>query len=151
MPWVIAGDFNEMLIREDKFGGNLININKALQFQECLDICRMIDIGFSGPRFTWSNRWPFTHLVLERIDRAFVNAEWSSIFPKVAVLHLEKMHSNHYPIKVCFKNNREFHSPRPFRFQLMWLSHPIFLNVVKEAWNNPSFLLTSFGHFHQQG
>ena len=38
---------------EDKFGGNLININRALRFQECLDICRMIDIGFSGPCFTW--------------------------------------------------------------------------------------------------
>ena len=48
------------------------------------------------------------------------------------------MHLDHCPIKVCFENNREFHPPRPFWFQLMWLSHPMFLNVVKEAWNNPS-------------
>lgn len=67
-----------------------------------------------------------------------MNAEWSFIFPEAAVLHLKKMHLDHCPIKVCFENNREFHPPRPFRFQLMWLSHPMFLNVVKEAWNNPS-------------
>lgn len=63
MPWVIAGDFNEVLIGDDKFEGNPINMNKALWFQECLDICRMIDIGFSGPRFTWSNRRRLSHLV----------------------------------------------------------------------------------------
>ena len=30
LPWVIASDFNEVLIREDKFEGRPININKAL-------------------------------------------------------------------------------------------------------------------------
>ena len=75
MPWVIVGDFNKVLIGDDKFGGNLININRALRFQECLDICKMIDIGFSSPRFTWSNCRPLTHLVQEKIDKAFVNAE----------------------------------------------------------------------------
>ncbi|XP_075662889.1 uncharacterized protein LOC142632339 [Castanea sativa] len=53
MPWVITEDFNEVLMGEDKFGGSLVNINRALRFQDCLNNCRMIDIGFSGPRFTW--------------------------------------------------------------------------------------------------
>lgn len=140
MPWVIAGDFNEVLMGEEKFGGNPISMNGALQFQECLDICRMIDIGFSGPRFTWSNCWPLSHLVQERIDRAFVNANWSAIFLEAAVLHLEKLHSNHCPIKVCFGNNREFHPPRSFQFQPMWLSHPMFPSIVKDAWHNPPSL-----------
>lgn len=30
MPWVIAGDFNEVLIGEEKFGGNPISMNRAL-------------------------------------------------------------------------------------------------------------------------
>ncbi|XP_075670153.1 uncharacterized protein LOC142639911 [Castanea sativa] len=51
-PWVIAGDYNEVLIGEDKYGGRPVNINRALRFQDCLDTCRMIDIGFSGTRFT---------------------------------------------------------------------------------------------------
>ena len=60
VSWVIAGDFNEVLMGDDKFGGSSINIDRALRFQECMDICRMINIGFSGPRFTWSNRRPYT-------------------------------------------------------------------------------------------
>ena len=52
LPWVIAGDFNEVLTGSDKFGGKPVNISRALKFQECLDICKMIDIGFSGAHYT---------------------------------------------------------------------------------------------------
>ena len=63
LPWIMAGDFNEVLIGEDKFGGRLINISRAINFQECLNACGMIDLGFCGPQFTWTNRQPFTQLV----------------------------------------------------------------------------------------
>ena len=76
-----------------------------------------------------------------------MNAEWSSNFPEATVLHLEKMHLDHCFIKVCFENIREFHPPRPFRFQPMWLSHPMFPNVVKEAWNNPSSVQQALSSF----
>ena len=32
LPWVIAGDFNEMLSGDEKFGGNPISISRALKF-----------------------------------------------------------------------------------------------------------------------
>jgi len=56
MPWVIAGDFNEPLNDVDKFGGRVISVNRSLLFKECLDKCNMVDLGFSSPRFTWTNR-----------------------------------------------------------------------------------------------
>ncbi|XP_075663223.1 uncharacterized protein LOC142632765 [Castanea sativa] len=59
LPWVIAGNFNEVLIGGDKFGGRPVNISQAIRFLECLDICKMIDIRFSGARYTWSNNRPF--------------------------------------------------------------------------------------------
>ena len=84
-PWVMAGDFNEVLMGEDKFRGTSVNISRALRFQDCLDSCRMIDIGFFGTRFTWSNQRPLMNLIQERIDRVFVNAEWNGLFPEVSV------------------------------------------------------------------
>lgn len=65
LPWILATDFNEVLTGEDKLGGRAVNIHRALKFKECLDKCRMIDLGFSGPRYTWSNRRPLTHLIKE--------------------------------------------------------------------------------------
>ena len=56
MSWVIAGDFNEPLVEEDKFGGRAVSVSRSLLFKECLDKCNMIDIRFFGPWFTWSNR-----------------------------------------------------------------------------------------------
>ena len=33
LPWVIAGDFNEPLLSEDKFGGRSMNVNRSLLFK----------------------------------------------------------------------------------------------------------------------
>ena len=52
LSWAIASDFNEILMSDDKFGDRTININRALRFQDCLDNCKMLDIRFTGPRFT---------------------------------------------------------------------------------------------------
>lgn len=56
LPWLLIGDFNEPLVSSDKYGGRAVNINNSLQFKECLDRCNMVDLGFSGPRYTWTNK-----------------------------------------------------------------------------------------------
>ena len=73
LPWVMAGDFNKPLIKEDKYRGRAVSVNRSLLFKECLDKCSMIDIGFTGARFTWTNKSPIQSLIQERIDRFFVN------------------------------------------------------------------------------
>ena len=82
LPWAIVGDFNEILMSDDKFGGRTVNINRALRFQDCLDNCKMLDIEFTGPRFTQSNRRPMTQLIQERIDRVFINTGGMCCFLK---------------------------------------------------------------------
>ena len=32
LPWVIVGDFNEMLDGEDKFRGRRVNLSRAMKF-----------------------------------------------------------------------------------------------------------------------
>lgn len=68
LPWIITGDFNEMIPREDKFGGRLVSISKTINFHECLNTCGMINLGLSSPRYTWTNRQPLPHLTQERIE-----------------------------------------------------------------------------------
>ncbi|GLT46390.1 hypothetical protein SLA2020_201450 [Shorea laevis] len=73
LPWLIVGDFNKKLTSSDKRGGNPISLHRATMFKECLDTCSMIDLGFSGPKVTWSNLKNPTHLIQARIDKAFAN------------------------------------------------------------------------------
>lgn len=72
-----------------------------------LDTCRLIDIGFSGPRFMWSNHRPLIDLIQERIDKVFVNAEWNIIYLEALVKHLERVQSSHCPILVCLDQNHQ--------------------------------------------
>lgn len=80
LPWLVLGDVNEVLCGEDKFGGRLVNINRAFEFKECLDLCNLQDLGFSSPKFTWSNLRQVTELILERIDCYFGNLSWRIAF-----------------------------------------------------------------------
>ena len=68
----MIGDFNEVLGGEDKFGGNQINLNRALEFKKCLDSCNFVDLGFVGPKYTWTNKRKISNLILERLDRLLI-------------------------------------------------------------------------------
>ncbi|XP_075636620.1 uncharacterized protein LOC142608841 [Castanea sativa] len=98
LSWVIAGDFNEPLSSADKFGGRVVNSSRSLLFKECLEKCNMVDLGFSGPRFTWTNRREVQNLIKERIDRFFVNPNWCLLYPEARITHLTRCHSDHCPV-----------------------------------------------------
>lgn len=53
LPRIMMEDFNEDLLSNEKFGGHPVNTRRALRFQECLDACNMIDMGFNGAKYTW--------------------------------------------------------------------------------------------------
>ncbi|KAK7852451.1 hypothetical protein CFP56_039082 [Quercus suber] len=116
MAWVIAGEFNEPLVEDDKFGGRTVSMNRSLQFKDCLDKCNMVDLGFSGPRFTWSNGRELSMLIQERIDRFFVNIVWYSNFPEAKVTHLTRCHSDHCPVLLETTQHFQLQLPKPFRF-----------------------------------
>ena len=67
LPWIIGGDFNEMLSSDDKFSGRPIIPTRALLFKECLDDYNMADLGFQGPRFIWTNKHDITSLIQDWI------------------------------------------------------------------------------------
>lgn len=69
-PWLEAGDFNDILSQKYKWGG--ISYSRKIIFINCIDECQLLDLGFMGSRYTWSNllrRSP--GFILERLDRCF--------------------------------------------------------------------------------
>ncbi|KAH7867325.1 hypothetical protein Vadar_031984 [Vaccinium darrowii] len=98
LPWLLLGDCNQVLTSEDKFGGNPVNSARANLFKDCLDTCGMLDLGFSGSRYTWSNLRTTRGLIQERLDRCWSNAAWKFQFPNTIVRHLPRTHSDHCPV-----------------------------------------------------
>ena len=147
LPWIMMGDFNEVLMGSKKFKGRPVNIRRALKFQDCLDACGMIDMGFSGAKYIWSNLRCITDLIQKRLDRSFYNAAWKLLYPEAIVKHLVRVNFDHCPILIKLEESITLNLPRPFRFQPIWLSHPNFPNVVRGAWSNTKRLndaITSF-------
>ena len=99
--------FDEVLCGEDKFGGNQVNLNRALEFKECLDECNMIDLGFAGPKYTWTNHRPITSLILERIDRCFANSGWRLLYSEAIVTHLPRTFSDHCLVLMELSKDRK--------------------------------------------
>ncbi|KAJ8769183.1 hypothetical protein K2173_000958 [Erythroxylum novogranatense] len=51
-PWLLVGDFNEMLGPEDKWGDAPFDYRRCLRFQQWVSCCQLVDLGFSGPTYT---------------------------------------------------------------------------------------------------
>lgn len=54
--WALAGygDLNELYCCADKNGGSLIG--KVNDLRRWVDSCGMIDLGYQGPDYTWTNK-----------------------------------------------------------------------------------------------
>ena len=135
MPWIIFGDFNECLSSEDKLGGQPVSMFRTQRFKECLDSCNMIDLGFHGPKFTWTNKRELTHLIQIRLDRCFANQSWRTCYLEASVQHLSRLHSDHCSVLLSLQHPTPRIRVRPFPCQPMWLSHPDFSRVVEDAWS----------------
>ena len=52
MPWIVFGDFNEILNSDEKLGWLDRDARQMERFRECLSNCNLFDTGFVGQRFT---------------------------------------------------------------------------------------------------
>lgn len=102
----------------------------------------MIDLGFSGPRFTWSNLRPALGHVKERLDRALSNADWRLLFPEAIVQHLPRTYSDHCPLLVDL-SGIPIPNPhlRPFRFEACWLLDDRYKDLVNQVWHQSNLSL----------
>ncbi|KAF7814603.1 reverse transcriptase [Senna tora] len=91
LPWVVCGDFNEMLHQDEKWGGNPASLNRIKEFKECVEKSELTDLWFIGQKYTWFNKRSDGAMIFERIDRFLANAEWIQLFPEALNYHLPRM------------------------------------------------------------
>ncbi|OIT36808.1 hypothetical protein A4A49_60393, partial [Nicotiana attenuata] len=72
-PWCVIGDFNVIASVEEKIGGIPYQMNKSLDFHCMIEDCGLVDLGFYGPKCTWSNGRGQCSIVWKRLDRGLSN------------------------------------------------------------------------------
>ncbi|WOL07665.1 hypothetical protein Cni_G16412 [Canna indica] len=136
VPWMIAGDFNCVDKPEDKLGGKPLQMGNSLNsFKSLCLAAGFMDLNFIGPRFTWCNNRIGNQRIMARLDKAYANTKWLSIFHRTAVFHLEKVASDHRPILIDTHPNK---SPkgtrRDFTFELYWFEYPEIEKFISKIW-----------------
>jgi len=141
-PWLLAGDFNETICLEERSHGGPDMVRRCRRFKNWIDNNGFIDLGFSGPQFTWARGRSLATRREARLDRALCNIEWRLKFPNGAVRHLLQACSDHSPLLISTRGfPRTERALRPFRFQAAWLSHEQFDKVVEENWRTHAPLM----------
>ena len=132
LPWLCAGDFNEILLSHEKLGGALRSETAMREFREVVDDCGFMDLGYVGKKYSWNGKHG-DHMVLERLDHAFASHSWLALNPATRVQCIRSKVSDHYPIIINPEGVAT--SPcKPFRFKHMWLKESGCGETVKTAW-----------------
>ncbi|XP_026450633.1 uncharacterized protein LOC113350721 [Papaver somniferum] len=125
-PRCFIGDFNAIVCNDEKFGGLLVLNSNISYFNDFIQMNHLIDLGYKGPAYTWTNGREIKGLIRQRLDRVLANPEWCSCFHNAAVLHLPRIESDHAPILLNTCRNIA-RAPPNYKFEAHWLSHPEFL------------------------
>jgi hypothetical protein len=140
--WLIFGDFNLILNSSEKFGGNGLDINLFACFNETLNYCDLIDLGYQGNIYTWANNQSGSHHIKERLDRFCVNSNWIQSFPRYNNKYLLRYTSDHCPIFLEFYDVNEsrstYNTPRLKRFEQLWAQDQECTQIVKNMWKYSS-------------
>lgn len=138
LPWLCAGDFNEVLEAHEQFGGQQRPERQMDGFRDAVQACGFMDLGFIGLPYTWDNRQQDDDNVKVRLDRGLATPAFLSLFKNVKVWHVQTTESDHCCLVLeCSKNfARRRRGRRSFRYENMWRRDPTYTQNVEMAWNN---------------
>lgn len=131
MPWMLAGDLNDIMYSFEKEGGNPRPPQYMAAFRDALDESGLLDLGYYGDKFTWHGGQ-----IRERLDRAVANNGWNAMFPAARVEHLEYYKSDHPPLIISLEEEiaQESNRSAVLRFEARWFKEANFKQVVEDAW-----------------
>jgi hypothetical protein len=117
-PVVCLGDLNNIMNDLDTTSAN-INNYRMRTFNGYVKQCGLLDLGFSGPAYTWTNKRFSSTPVFELLDRCLANVEWCDLYPNTNVFNLPIMFGDHAPILVSTES--QYHKPKlKFKFENWW-------------------------------
>jgi exonuclease III len=104
--WLLFGNYNLIMSSSEKQGGRDNSYDSNYMLQDTLNSCNLVDLGYNGEPFTWTNNQATDGHIKERLDRFCATTEWISRFPRFTNYHLMSYTSDHNPILLVFGTRR---------------------------------------------
>ncbi|XP_071901112.1 uncharacterized protein [Coffea arabica] len=132
--WIMAGDFNDIVSNEEKWGGTWRDEGSFKAFKNFINDNQLMDIGFEGHPWTWCNNWEGEGEIKQRLDRGLCSYPWLQVFDKVKCKHLDSFASDHSMLLID-THPTKFRRKKRFYFDKRWLQRDEVLDVVRQAWD----------------
>lgn len=142
-PWIIMGDFNEMLEGSEHSGydEDPSVSNGMRDFQRVARHCCLSDISAHGPLFTWCNRRE-EGPINKKLDRVMVNDIWLHKFTQSYSVFESGGCSDYLRSRTQIQMEEE-RKRKPFKFTNVIGKMPEFRQVIKEQWDETVSLFHS--------
>lgn len=102
--WVVCGDLNSIMSRDERCGSR-ISHNKIAPMNDFMVHCDLSVMARKRCFYTWNNKQDGIHRVFTRIDRAMVDEAWNSNFPTFIINYLPEVSFDHCPGIISLSND----------------------------------------------
>ncbi|XP_031095145.1 uncharacterized protein LOC115999435 [Ipomoea triloba] len=133
--WLACGDFNSVTSIEEVSNAECFNLSRCSDFKEWIFREGLIDLGFTGSRYTWMRGTNTASFRGARLDRALSTVDWRIRNPNAMVEHLPIINSDHAPLLITCNPSLNTVTRKPFRFNMAWSLHTDFMNCVRSSWD----------------
>lgn len=120
-PWVVIGDFNEIVSNNEKHEGHLRDERAMHEFCNVLDDCGVMSMGYLGRWYTWKRENLASNNIRESLDKGVATTTWLDLFPNFSLKHLISSCSDHCPVLFETTSISPVVSRKYFRFEQAWL------------------------------
>lgn len=96
LPWIIVGDFNEIISPAEKSGRRSTFINTGVN--DWIQNNGLIDLSYVGQRFTWVKAESSLNTTQVRLDKVLANIASGTKFSEAFVSHIPRTCSEHSPV-----------------------------------------------------
>ncbi|KAI0498728.1 hypothetical protein KFK09_019620 [Dendrobium nobile] len=140
LPMIVGGDFNCCLDQSEKKGGRRYTYSLGAQEMAAFLVDKDLhDLGFVGPRITWTNNKVGNNKIWVRLDRILMNSEGIRLAPLATIKHLVRLALDHCPLLLNLTSSSLRSMNRWYRFEDIWMSYPTTWKLVWKEWNKSDY------------
>ena len=147
-PWLICGDFNDILEGEEHslYDNTPIIPQGMRDFQSMVTHCELTDLSYQGPKFTWCNK-RHDGVICKKLDRVLVSKEWLHKYDQSYSVFEPGGCSDHMRCRFYIKEEAQ-KIKKPFKFTNTLITISGYHEEVGDFWKKSPQLYHSTSAMH---